>query len=213
MNRNAKPPTYADLMKGNYCENGAKPIVEFLGVQEVIARLRKQGYSYRDISKYISENQLSPNGYKIGHNSIARWCRENGLGGDASIEPEENKVINIYRQNCQSLDLVNNAIDMLNVQIDDLNKSLEEGTADPKVFKSLVDSLDRLLVRQQALSATISQMQERVYKYETMNRALRLTLDIVSTKVDIDTFRAVKDALRENEILVEILREIRGSGV
>ncbi|MBR1473805.1 MAG: hypothetical protein IJ602_06065 [Paludibacteraceae bacterium] len=187
-------------------------LVERYGIGGIIRELRYKGTSYRDIADYVNNNKLIPNGYKIGYGAIARWCAQNDLGGDMTEETDR-KAVNIYRRNCEMLGLINTAIDVVSVQLDEMNKNVRDGTVKTTDLKDLIVSLDKLAIRQQSLTQDIGQIQEKIYRYEVVGRAMQLIMDIVRARVDKDTYQEITEAFGENPTLVEAIREIAPSNV
>lgn len=184
-----------------------KTLIEAYNIAPLIRDKRMKGESYRLITKEINDSGVIPGGYKISHNTIARWCRSNGLGGDIEV-PTENKMVNVYGTKVQALNLVTSAIDIITVALDELNKKLGDGTCDIKELKQTIDMLDRMTLRQQTLSTDIGEIQDRVYKYETVARAMNIINDILKVRLNEDDYNAVMDAFRDNPALIEALRKI-----
>lgn len=184
-----------------------KTLIEAYNIAPLIRDKRMKGESYRLITKEINDSGVIPGGYKISHNTIARWCRSNGLGGDIEV-PTENKMVNVYSTKVQALNLVTSAIDIITVALDELNKKLGDGTCDIKELKQTIDMLDRMTLRQQTLSTDIGEIQDRVYKYETVARAMNIINDILKVRLNEDDYNAVMDAFRDNPALIEALRKI-----
>jgi len=184
-----------------------KTLIEAYNIAPLIRDKRMKGESYRLITKEINDSGVIPGGYKISHNTIARWCRSNGLGGDIEV-PTENKMVNVYGTKVQALNLVTSAIDIITVALDELNKKLGDGTCDIKELKQTIDMLDRMTLRQQTLSTDIGEIQDKVYQYETVARAMNIINDILKVRLNEDDYNAVMDAFRDNPALIEALRKI-----
>ena len=184
-----------------------KTLIEAYNIAPLIRDKRMKGESYRLITKEINDSGVIPGGYKISHNTIARWCRSNGLGGDIEV-PTENKMVNVYGTKVQALNLVTSAIDIITVALDELNKKLGDGTCDIKELKQTIDMLDRMTLRQQTLSTDIGEIQEKVYTYSTVARAMNIINDILKVRLNEDDYNAVMDAFRDNPALIEALRKI-----
>jgi hypothetical protein len=80
-------------------------------------------------------------------------------------------------------------------------------------LSQLVGSLDKIGLRIQTLSASIGEMQEKVYKYETVAKAMETIMAIISTKVRPEDYEEIKAVLREDPILCETLKTIAPSNV
>lgn len=184
-----------------------KTLIEAYNIAPLIRDKRMKGESYRLITKEINDSGVIPGGYKISHNTIARWCRSNGLGGDIEV-PTENKMVNVYGTKVQALNLVTSAIDIITVALDELNKKLGDGTCDIKELKQTIDMLDRMTLRQQTLSTDIGEIQSKVYQYETVAKAMNIINDILKVRLNEDDYNAVMDAFRDNPALIEALRKI-----
>ena len=184
-----------------------KTLIEAYNIAPLIRDKRMKGESYRLITKEINDSGVIPGGYKSPHNTIARWCRSNGLGGDIEV-PTENKMVNVYGTKVQALNLVTSAIDIITVALDELNKKLGDGTCDIKELKQTIDMLDRMTLRQQTLSTDIGEIQEKVYTYSTVARAMNIINDILKVRLNEDDYNAVMDAFRDNPALIEALRKI-----
>jgi len=184
-----------------------KTLIEAYNIAPLIRDKRMKGESYRLITKEINDSGVIPGGYKISHNTIARWCRSNGLGGDIEV-PTENKMVNVYGTKVQALNLVTSAIDIITVALDELNKKLGDGTCDIKELKQTIDMLDRMTLRQQTLSTDIGEIQDKVYQYETVAKAMNIINDILKVRLNEDDYNAVMDAFRDNPALIEALRKI-----
>ena len=201
---------------GNLPRTKPKPfhqgLVERYGIGGIIRELRYKGTSYRDIAEYINQNKLIPNDYKIGYGAIARWCTQNNLGGDMN-EESDRKAINVYRRNVELLGLINTAIDVVSVQLDEMNKDVKKGTVKTSDLKDLIMSLDKLAIRQQSLTQEIGQIQEKIYRYEVVGRAMQIIKDVVRSRVDQETYQEIMESFGENPTLVEAIREIAPSNV
>ena len=187
-------------------------LVERYGIGGIIRDLRYKGTSYRDIADYVNKNNLIPNGYTIGYGAVARWCQQNDLGGDV-VEESDRKAINVYRRNVELLGLINTAIDVVSVQLDEMNKNVRDGTVKISDLKDLIVSLDKLALRQQSLTQEIGQIQEKIYKYEVVGRAMSIICDIVRSRVNIKTYNEIMEAFGANPVLVEAIREIAPSNI
>ena len=187
-------------------------LVERYGIGGIIRELRYKGTSYRDIAEYINQNKLIPNEYKVGYGAIARWCTQHDLGGDMA-EESDRKAVNVYRRNVELLGLINTAIDIVSVQLDEMNKEVKKGTVKVTDLKDLVVSLDKLAIRQQSLTQEIGQIQEKIYKYEVVGRAMQIIKDIVRSRVNQETYQEIMESFGENPTLVEAIREIAPSNV
>jgi hypothetical protein len=171
-----------------------------------------KGKSYRDITKEINEGNFIPNGYKISHNSIARWCRDNGLGGDMTA-PTDEQVVNVYGTKVKALNLVNNAVDIISVELDELDGKVGRGEVEVGELKLVIDMLDKMTLRQQTLSSEIGAIQEKVYRYETVEKAMNIIMDILRVKLSKSDYDEIMAAFRENPMLIEALKKIAPSNL
>ncbi len=187
-------------------------LVEKFGIGELIRDRRMKGKSYRDITREINEGNFILNGYKISHNSIARWCRDNGLGGDITA-PTDEQVVNVYGTKVKALNLINNAVDIISVELDELDSKVGKGEVEVGELKLVIDMLDKMTLRQQTLSSEIGAIQEKVYRYETVEKAMNLINDILRVKLSKEHYEEVMRAFRENPMLIEALRKIAPSNL
>lgn len=187
-------------------------LVERYGIGGIIRDLRYKGTSYRDIADHVNKMGLIPNGYTIGYGAVARWCQRNDLGGDMAEETDR-KAINVYRRNVELLGLINTATDIISVQLDEMNKKVRDGTVKVSDLKDLIVSLDKLALRQQSLTQEIGQIQEKIYKYEVVSRAMSLICQIVRARVDDKTYSELMEEFGTNPVLVEAIREIAPSNI
>lgn len=201
----APPPPGND--KAVIASGNKGTLIEAFNLSELIREKRMKGESYRVITNEINESGVIPGGYKISHNTIARWCRSNGIGGEIDT-PTEKKMVNVYGTKVQALNLVTSAIDIITVALDELNKKLSDGVCDIKDLKQTIDMLDRMTLRQQTLSTDIGEIQSKVYQYETVAKAMNIINDILKVRLNEDDYNAVMDAFRDNPALIEALRKI-----
>lgn len=212
-NKNPVSPPIQYASPDKLATNGAKGnLVEYFNLTQVIRDKRMKGMSYRDITKEINEGNLIPNGYKISHNAIARWCRDNGLGGDMTA-PTDEHIVNVYGTKVKALNLVNSAVDIISVQMDELDKRVGNGSVDVSELKMVMDMLDKMTLRQQTLSTEIGAIQEKIYRYETVEKAMNIINDILMVQLDKDVYDKVMVALAENPLLIESLRKIAPSNI
>lgn len=191
---------------------GNVSLVEQFGLTQLVRDKRMKGKSYRDITKEINEGNLIPNGYKISHNTIARWCRDNGLGGDLTA-PTDEQIVNVYGTKVKALNLVNNAVDIISVQLDEMDKQVGTGAVEVGDLKQVIDMLDKMTLRQQTLSSEIGAIQEKVYRYETVEKAMNIINDILQVRLNKEDYEAVMEAFAENPMLIESLRKIAPSNL
>ena len=201
----APPPPGND--KAAITAGSQRTLIEAYNLSALIREKRMKGESYRSIANELNESKVIPGGYKISHNTIARWCRSNGLGGTLDI-PSESKMVNVYGTKVQALNLVSSAIDIITVALDELNKQLGEGRCDIKELKQTIDMLDRMTLRQQKLSPDIGEIQDKVYQYETVAKAMNIINDILKVRLDEDAYDENMRAFRDNPALIEALRKI-----
>ena len=196
----------AERLQGNVS------LVEQFGLTQLIRDKRLKGKSYREITKDINEGNLIPNGYKISHNTIARWCRDNGLGGDLTA-PTDEQIVNVYGTKVKALNLVNNAVDIISVELDELDKKVGSGEVEVGDLKQVIDMLDKMTLRQQTLSTEIGAIQEKVYSYQTVEKAMNIINDILQVRLRKEDYEAVMEAFGENPMLIESLRKIAPSNL
>ena len=77
----------------------------------------------------------------------------------------------------------------------------------------MINSLDKLTLRRQTLTASIGEMQEKVYKYETISRIIGTVMAKVSVWITPEQYEELKDMLRQDPILCEALREVAPSNI
>ena len=196
----------AERLQGNVS------LVEQFGLTQLIRDKRLKGKSYREITKDINEGNLIPNGYKISHNTIARWCRDNGLGGDLTA-PTDEQIVNVYGTKVKALNLVNNAVDIISVELDELDKKVGSGEVEVGELKQVIDMLDKMTLRQQTLSSEIGAIQEKVYCYQTVEKAMNIINDILQVRLRKEDYDAVMEVFGENPMLIESLRRIAPSNL
>ena len=102
-------------------------------------------------------------------------------------------------------------LDTLQLRLDEINK-------DPMSVKmseigQLVSSLDRIGLRIQVLSTSIGEMQEKVYKYETVAKAMEMIMAVLSVRMRPDEYDDLKKVLRDDPILCETLKKIAPTNV
>lgn len=196
----------------DHLPNTQGSLVEQFGLTSLVREKRMKGMSYRDITADINDSGVIPNGYKISHNTIARWCRDNGLGGDMATHSEE-QIVNVYGTKVKALNLVNDAVDIISVELDELNKQVGKGNVSVGDLKSVIDMLDKMTLRQQTLSSEIGAIQEKVYRYETVEKAMNIINDILQVRLDKEAYQEVMEAFSENPMLIEALKKIAPSNI
>ena len=207
------PPPRINRADHPHFEAAGMTLVEQYNLTNIVREKRMQGMSYRELTDYINNTPgLIPNNYKISHNSIARYCRDHGLGGDVSEESTD-EAVNVYRENCKSLHDINTALDIISVQLDEMSKQVGKGSVNVKDLSTMINSLDKLTLRRQTLTASIGEMQEKVYTYETVSRIVGTMMAMVSVWITPDHYEKLKDMLRKDPILCEALREIAPSNI
>lgn len=212
MARNHPAPPPNTLSPEKLQIGGEGTLVERFNLGELIRDRRMKGKSYRDITKEVNEGNFIPNGYKISHNSIARWCRDNGLGGDMTA-PTDEQVVNVYGTKVKALNLVNNAVDIISVELDELDGKVGRGEVEVGELKLVIDMLDKMTLRQQTLSSEIGAIQEKVYRYETVEKAMNIIMDILRVKLSKSDYDEIMVAFRENPMLIEALKKIAPSNL
>ena len=205
------PPPRVTTPTHPHNERAGMSLVEQYNLTGLIRDKRLHGKSYRDITKEINDSGVIPNGYQISHNAIARWCRDNNLGGDKA-DLSEDEAINVYNEKVKSLNLINTAIDIITVQLDVMNGEVGKGTVKVTDLKAIVDSLDKLTLRQQTLATDIGALQEKVYRYEVVARAMNIIRDILRAKLNDEDYTMVMDSFAESPALVKALQTIAPSG-
>lgn len=189
-----------------------KSLVEIFNLTHIVKEMRMKGKSYKDIADNINKSNLIPNGYTISYVAVARWCKNNNLAGDVN-EYDGEEAVNVYLQQTKALNLINSAIDLVSVQMDEMNKKIAGNCAKVKDIKDLIDSLDKLTVRQQNLCSGIAAIQDRVYRYETVARVVGVILTKISMLLPPEDYEEIKKELSSDPILREAIREIKPSGV
>lgn len=210
-NKNPKPlsPRYGSVTSP-HLERAGVSLVDIYNLTSVVKEMRLKGQSYRAIADYINSNNLIPNGYVLSYNSIVRWCTNHGLGGTIEATSEF-ETVNTYNVNCQLLKTMQTTLDTLQLRLDEINK-------DPMSVKmseigQLVSSLDRIGLRIQVLSTSIGEMQEKVYKYETVAKAMEMIMAVLSVRMSPDEYEDLKKVLRDDPILCETLKKIAPTNV
>lgn len=197
----AKSPKY---------ESPYSSLVEVYNLTGIVRDMRLKGKSVRDITDFINKNKMIPNDYVLSYNSIYRWCIKNGLGG--TIEADDtSQVINTYEMNCLALKTCHSALDTLMVRLDEINK--DPFSVKAQDLNQLMISIDRMTLRIQTLTASVNEMQEKVFKYQTVEKVMEIIMAIVSTKVDKETYATIKQVLSDDPILCEALKTIAPANV
>lgn len=180
-------------------------LVEVYNLTSVVREMRLKGQSYRAIADYINSNNLIPNGYVLSYNSIVRWCSNHGLGGTIEANSEY-ETVNTYNVNCQLLRVMQSTLDTLQVRLDEINSNpMDVKMSD---LKDIVGALDKVGLRIQVLSASIGEMQEKVYKYETVAKAMEMIMAVLSVRMSPEEYESLKGTLRDDPILCETLKKI-----
>lgn len=205
------PPPGIKSPTRSHLEQPGIPLVEQYNLTGLIRDKRLHGKSYRDITQEINDSGVIPNGYQISHNAIARWCRDNNLGGDKA-DLSESDAINVYNEKVKSLRLINTAIDIITVQLDVMNGEVGKGTVKVSDLKAVIDSLDKLTLRQQTLATDIGQIQEKVYSYGTVARAMNIIRDILRAKLSDEDYQEMMRSFAESPALITALQTIAPSG-
>lgn len=187
-------------------------LVEQFGLTALVRDKRMKGKSYREIAKDINDSHIIPNGYTISHSAIARWCNDHNLAGTVETKTEE-EIVNVYGTKVKALRLINNAVDTVSVELDELDKQVGKGSVDVGELKAAIDMLDKLTLRQQTLSNEIGEIQEKVYRYETVEKAMNIINDILMVRLDKASYDEVMRAFAENPMLLESLRKIAPSNI
>ena len=205
--RNPVPPAKRGMgtVTSPHLERPGISLVEVYNLTSVVREMRLKGQSYRAIADYINSKNLIPNGYVLSYNSIVRWCTNNGLGGtvEASAEYE---TVNTYNVNCQLLRVMQSTLDTLQVRLDEINR--DPVNCKMQDLNSLVSALDRVGLRIQVLSASIGEMQEKVYKYESVAKAMEMIMAVLSVRMSPDEYEELKGVLRDDPVLCETLKKI-----
>lgn len=205
--RNPVPPAKRGMgtVTSPHLERPGMSLVEVYNLTSVVREMRLKGQSYRAIADYINSKNLIPNGYVLSYNSIVRWCTNNGLGG--TVEPSaEYETVNTYNVNCQLLRVMQSTLDTLQVRLDEINR--DPVNCKMQDLNSLVSALDRVGLRIQVLSASIGEMQEKVYKYESVAKAMEMIMAVLSVRMSPDEYEELKSVLRDDPILCETLKKI-----
>lgn len=187
-------------------------LVDQFGLTTLVRDKRMKGKSYREIAKDINDSHIIPNGYTISHSAIARWCNDHNLSGTVETKTEE-EIVNVYGTKVKALRLINNAVDTVSVELDELDKQVGKGTVNVGDLKATIDMLDRLTLRQQTLSNEIGDIQERVYSYKTVEKAMNIINDILMVRLDKQTYDEIMQAFSNNPMLLEALRKIAPSNL
>jgi hypothetical protein len=205
-NHNPKPlPRRYGDNKSPHMEQSGVSLVEVYNLTSVVREMRLKGQSYRAIADYINSNNLIPNGYVLSYNSIVRWCSSHGLGGTIEADAEH-ETVNTYNVNCQLLRVMQSTLDTLQVRLDEINSNpMDVKMSD---LKDIVGALDKVGLRIQILSASIGEMQEKVYKYETVAKAMEMIMAVLSVRMSPEEYDSLKGVLRDDPVLCETLKRI-----
>lgn len=185
-------------------------LVDIYGLENIVRDKRAKGKSYREIARDINDAHVIPDDRVISHSAIARWCNDHNLSGSVDMNTEDN-VVNIYNTKVKALRLVNTAIDTVSVELDELDKRVGNGDVDVNDLKSTIDMLDKLTLRQQALANEIGVIQEKVYRYENIEKAMNIINDVLIAKLSKDDYEDVMRSFSDSPMLLETLRKIAPS--
>lgn len=186
-------------------------MIEQYGLAGFIREMRMKGKSYRVITEMINSGKMLPNDYKIGHSTITKWCRENGCDGSVR-EQGEHEAINVYDRECKMLKVINATMDMLMTKMDDMSQDIAAGTVDVKEMKLMVDMVNSMSIRQQALTQDIGRLQERIYSYQLVSDCFQVISETLAMELDAPTYATVIKAITQRPALREALRPITPAG-
>lgn len=186
-------------------------LIEEYGLASFIREQRLKGKTYRAITELINSGKMLPNDYKINHSTIAKWCQEHDYGASIS-EQSEHEAINVYERECKMLEVINATMDMLSTKMDDMSQDIAAGVADVKEMKMMVDMVNSMSIRQQALTQDIGRLQERIYNYQLVSDCFQVISETLALELDAPTYDKVIKAITSRPALREALRPITPAG-
>lgn len=206
-----KPPSPA-LSPQLGMNRGNKSVIDNYGLAGYVREQRLKGKSYREITNAINENQMLPNDYKIGYGAVANWCQNNGYDGNVK-DTSETEAINVYDREVKMLNAINTTMDIIMTKMDDVSAMVGLGKADVRELKAMVDMIDKMSVRQQALTQDIGRLQERIYNYQMVSDAFQIINDTLRQELEPDVYVKTMNAIASRPVLQEALRAIAPAGV
>lgn len=204
-------PTYGNPPR-NYMSNrpptnaSTGSLVEQYNLTSLVKEMRCKGKSYREIADYINDNGLLPDQYKLSYSSIVRWCQNNNLAG--FIDSEEAYSINAYNENLKLFQIIMSAREKVSVMLDEFDNKMRKGDVSASELDILIKALDRLTLRQQTLASSLIDMQDKIYRYETVCMVMTKIMAIVSVNVPPEVYDELKAMLRDDPILCKALTNI-----
>lgn len=182
-------------------------LIDQYNLTSLVKEMRLKGRSYRDIADYINDSGLLPNQYQVSYSSVVRWCQNHNLTG--KIDGEEQFSINAYNENLKLFQIVANAREKVSVMLDDFDKDIKNGDASASKLDTLIKSLDRLTLRQQTLASSLVEMQDKIYRYETVCSVIEQIMAIISVQVTPETYDNIKEILGNDPILCHAITAIK----
>lgn len=189
---------------------GVTSFIDKYNIGNFVRERRAKGDNYAEIAKKINDTNYLPNGTKISHSTVGRWCRDNGISGASGVIEEE-RAINIYASKVKAMAVVTEALDTIMTQLDELDKQVGEGVVDVKELAVVIKMLDQMTARQQSLATDIGVMQERIYTYETVSKAMTIIRDTLKLSLSQKDYLEVMVKFRDNPVLRESLKLIAPS--
>lgn len=205
-----KPPSPA-LSPQIGLNRGGKSAIDNYGLAGYVREQRLKGKSYREITNAINDNHMLPNDYKIGYGAVANWCQNNGYDGNVK-DTSEMEAINVYDREVKMLNAINTTMDIVMTKMDDVSKMVSLGKADVRELKTMVDMIDKMSVRQQALTQDIGRLQERIYNYQMVSDAFQIINDTLRQELAPDVYVKTMNAIASRPVLQEALRAIAPAG-
>jgi hypothetical protein len=205
-----KPPV--NTSETNALQGMTVSKIDFYNLSDVVRKLRDANVSYIDIAKEINENHLPLDAPKVSTMSVHRWIKRN-MDEDSikDLRYKEEQAINIYKEECEILTLVNEQIQTLEILMDGF-KNMVKTNSDVKIvskdIKELMFSMEKMIARKGQLLVSLKATQSQIYNYANMTEIVNIILDMVKES-NLVLYAEITEKIRENVMLSELFRKIK----
>lgn len=186
------------------------PIDQY-GLGDVVKKLRSTPDVKMDaIVAELNDKYLVGDMPKTSISALYRWCAKNGVN-DIDGRFREDFAVNVYQQNKEMLEDVNDQLNTLKAYLETINskiKNREDITNSAKEMKDMLLISEKLMARKQSLLNSIAVMQEKVYSYNSMTEILGIITDMVRER-DLTLYADIQEEFRKNPILLEAYKKIQ----